>query len=63
MATFGFQIFNGNIDGSKVKENRLSPPIVGRYIRIQPITIQRNPALRLELLGCDVNSKSLGFKP
>ncbi|XP_046874701.1 coagulation factor VIII isoform X1 [Hypomesus transpacificus] len=51
-------IFNGNIDGSKVKENRLSPPIVGRYIRIQPITIQRNPALRLELLGCDVNSCS-----
>lgn len=51
-------IFNGNIDGSKVKENHLDPPILGRYIRIQPITILRNPALRLELLGCDLNSCS-----
>uniref|UniRef100_A0A4W5QDY1 Coagulation factor VIII, procoagulant component n=1 Tax=Hucho hucho TaxID=62062 RepID=A0A4W5QDY1_9TELE len=51
-------IFNGNLDGSKVKENHLSPPILGRYIRLQPVTIQRNPALRMELLGCDVNSCS-----
>uniref|UniRef100_A0A8C7IAM4 Coagulation factor VIII, procoagulant component n=1 Tax=Oncorhynchus kisutch TaxID=8019 RepID=A0A8C7IAM4_ONCKI len=51
-------IFNGNLDGSKVKENYLSPPILGRYIRLQPVTIQRNPALRMELLGCDVNSCS-----
>uniref|UniRef100_A0A4W5RVL4 F5/8 type C domain-containing protein n=1 Tax=Hucho hucho TaxID=62062 RepID=A0A4W5RVL4_9TELE len=51
-------IFNGNLDGSKVKENHLSPPILGRYIRLQPVTIQRNPALRMELLGCDLNSCS-----
>ena len=54
-----FQIFNGNLDGSKVKENHLFPPILGRYIRLQPVTIQRNPALRMELLGCDLNSESL----
>uniref|UniRef100_A0A6Q2ZD56 F5/8 type C domain-containing protein n=1 Tax=Esox lucius TaxID=8010 RepID=A0A6Q2ZD56_ESOLU len=52
-------IFNGNMDGSKEKENRLSPPFLGRYIRLQPINIQRNPALRMELLGCDLNSESL----
>uniref|UniRef100_A0A6Q2XFE8 F5/8 type C domain-containing protein n=1 Tax=Esox lucius TaxID=8010 RepID=A0A6Q2XFE8_ESOLU len=51
-------IFNGNMDGSKEKENRLSPPFLGRYIRLQPINIQRNPALRMELLGCDLNSCS-----
>uniref|UniRef100_A0A8C7MX55 Coagulation factor VIII n=1 Tax=Oncorhynchus kisutch TaxID=8019 RepID=A0A8C7MX55_ONCKI len=51
-------IFNGNLDGSKVKENHLFPPILGRYIRLQPVTIQRNPALRMELLGCDLNSCS-----
>uniref|UniRef100_A0A6Q2XRP7 F5/8 type C domain-containing protein n=1 Tax=Esox lucius TaxID=8010 RepID=A0A6Q2XRP7_ESOLU len=52
------KIFNGNMDGSKEKENRLSPPFLGRYIRLQPINIQRNPALRMELLGCDLNSCS-----
>ncbi|XP_036799131.1 coagulation factor VIII isoform X1 [Oncorhynchus mykiss] len=51
-------IFNGNLDGSKVKENHMFPPILGRYIRLQPVTIQRNPALRMELLGCDLNSCS-----
>ncbi|XP_071255402.1 coagulation factor VIII-like isoform X1 [Salvelinus alpinus] len=51
-------IFNGNLDGSKVKENHLFPPILGRYIRLHPVTIQRNPALRMELLGCDLNSCS-----
>ncbi|XP_034037066.1 coagulation factor VIII isoform X2 [Thalassophryne amazonica] len=52
-------IFNGNMDSSKVKENRFSPPTVARYIRIQPVNFVRRPALRLELLGCDLNSCSL----
>uniref|UniRef100_A0A672NNC6 Coagulation factor VIII-like n=1 Tax=Sinocyclocheilus grahami TaxID=75366 RepID=A0A672NNC6_SINGR len=30
--------FNGNMDGSRIKENLFSPPIVGRYIRIHPLT-------------------------
>ncbi|KAL0973846.1 hypothetical protein UPYG_G00211980 [Umbra pygmaea] len=51
-------IFNGNMDGSKEKQNLFSPPILSRYVRLQPVNIQRNPALRLELLGCDVNSCS-----
>ncbi|XDV37758.1 hypothetical protein PO909_007314 [Leuciscus waleckii] len=48
--------FNGNMDGSRVKENLFSPPIVGRYIRIHPLTVQKLPTLRIELLGCDLNS-------
>ncbi|KAM6953333.1 coagulation factor VIII [Aplochiton taeniatus] len=52
-------IFFGNTDGSRVRDNRLFPPIVARYIKLQPINIQRNPVLRLELLGCDLNSCSL----
>ena len=51
------QHFKGNMDSSSVKDHRLSPPIVARYIRIQPIVVKRNPALRLELLGCDLNSE------
>ncbi len=45
------------MDGSRIKENLFSPPIVGRYIRIHPLTFQKQPTLRIELLGCDLNSE------
>nr|XP_055033767.1 coagulation factor VIII [Misgurnus anguillicaudatus] len=48
--------FYGNMDGYKIKENLFSPPIVGRYIRIHPLMYQKQPTLRIELLGCDLNS-------
>ncbi|XP_076844555.1 coagulation factor VIII [Brachyhypopomus gauderio] len=48
--------FNGNMDGYRVKENLLAPPIIGRYIRIHPLTYGGRPTLRFELLGCDLNS-------
>ncbi|TSK87429.1 Coagulation factor VIII [Bagarius yarrelli] len=50
--------FNGNVDGSRVNENLISPPIIGRYIRIHPSTYVTKPTLRFELLGCDLNSCS-----
>ena len=46
------------MDSSKVKKNRFSPPFVARYIRIQPVSFALKPALRLELMGCDLNSES-----
>ncbi|KAI2657139.1 Coagulation factor VIII [Labeo rohita] len=58
--------FNGNMDGSRIKENLFSPPIVGRYIRIHPMTFQKQPTLRIELLGCDLNTqedKQHGYCP
>ncbi|XP_061642909.1 coagulation factor VIII isoform X1 [Phyllopteryx taeniolatus] len=51
-------MFHGNMDSSKVKHNKFSPPFVARYIRIHPESFVRSPALRLELLGCDLNSCS-----
>ncbi|XP_022532238.2 coagulation factor VIII [Astyanax mexicanus] len=51
--------FNGNMDGYRIKDNFFNPPIIGRYIRIHPLTFGTRPALRLELLGCDLNSCSL----
>lgn len=53
------RVFRGNIDSSKVKENRFFPPFVARYIRIHPYAFMHSPALRMELLGCDLNSCSL----
>nr|XP_020451699.1 coagulation factor VIII-like [Monopterus albus] len=52
-------MFGGNMDSSRVKKNYFSPPFVARYVRIHPVSFVRNPALRLELLGCDLNSCSL----
>ncbi|XP_064182093.1 coagulation factor VIII [Anguilla rostrata] len=51
-------VFIGNVDGSSVKENYFSPPIMGRYIRLNPETFQNRATLRLELFGCDLNSCS-----
>ncbi|XP_061581426.1 coagulation factor VIII isoform X1 [Cololabis saira] len=53
------KVFHGNLDSSKVKENSFSPPFVARYVRIHPFRYVLKPALRLELLGCDLNSCSL----
>ena len=50
--------FTGNSDGSTIKENRLDPPIVARYIRIHPTKSYNRPTLRLELQGCEVNGCS-----
>ncbi|XP_029298113.1 LOW QUALITY PROTEIN: coagulation factor VIII [Cottoperca gobio] len=52
-------VFYGNMKSSKVKNNQFSPPFVARYVRIQPENFVLAPALRLELLGCDLNSCSL----
>nr|XP_015802198.2 coagulation factor VIII [Nothobranchius furzeri] len=53
------KVLYGNVDSSRVKENRFYPPFVARYIRIQPRNYVLKPALRMELLGCDLNSCSL----
>ncbi|XP_077589064.1 coagulation factor VIII [Stigmatopora nigra] len=50
--------FHGNMDNSKVKDNHFSPPFVARYIRVHPESFMLSPALRMELLGCDLNSCS-----
>lgn len=45
------------MDSSKVKRNHFAPPFVARYVRIQPVDFKQKPAVRLELLGCDLNSE------
>ncbi|MBN3292689.1 FA8 factor, partial [Polypterus senegalus] len=56
---FVFKIFGGNVDGSAIKGNVFSPPIVARYIKIHPLSFNKRPTLRMELIGCDLNSCSL----
>ncbi|XP_034369380.1 coagulation factor V isoform X1 [Arvicanthis niloticus] len=57
-STKSVMYFSGNSDASTIKENRLDPPIVARYIRIHPTKSYNRPTLRLELRGCEVNGCS-----
>lgn len=56
--TPSLQMFFANVDATTVKENRFNPPIVARYIRISPTHYSIRTTLRMELIGCDLNSKS-----
>uniref|UniRef100_W5N8Q8 Coagulation factor VIII n=1 Tax=Lepisosteus oculatus TaxID=7918 RepID=W5N8Q8_LEPOC len=58
-STISEQIFGGNFDSSSIKENYFSPPIIGRFIKLHPVNFQKRPTLRMELIGCDLNSCSL----
>ncbi|KFZ46837.1 Coagulation factor VIII [Antrostomus carolinensis] len=52
-------LFFANVDATGVKENRFNPPIVARYIRINPTHYNIRTTLRMELIGCDLNSCSM----
>uniref|UniRef100_H3DHA1 Coagulation factor VIII, procoagulant component n=1 Tax=Tetraodon nigroviridis TaxID=99883 RepID=H3DHA1_TETNG len=59
------KIFHGNLDNSRIKNNEFVPPFVARYVRIHPVDYKQRPALRLELLGCDLQqgcSQPLGLQ-
>ncbi|XP_013926861.1 PREDICTED: coagulation factor V-like [Thamnophis sirtalis] len=53
------QHFEGNSDGTKVKENHIDPPIIARYIRLHPTKFYNRPTFRIELLGCEVEGCSM----
>ncbi|KFU89190.1 Coagulation factor VIII, partial [Chaetura pelagica] len=58
-ATSTQMLFFANVDASAVKENRFNPPIIARYIRIHPTHYSIRTTLRMELVGCDLNSCSM----
>ncbi|XP_061862796.1 coagulation factor VIII isoform X8 [Colius striatus] len=58
-ATSTQMLFFANVDAAGVKENSFSPPIVARYVRINPTHHSIRSTLRMELLGCDLNSCSM----
>ncbi|KFO84841.1 Coagulation factor V, partial [Buceros rhinoceros silvestris] len=53
------KIFEGNSDAYGIKENIIDPPIIARYVRVYPTEAYNRPALRMELLGCEVDGCSL----
>ncbi|KAG8589698.1 hypothetical protein GDO81_006499 [Engystomops pustulosus] len=57
-STATHMLFEGNSDSSSVKENQFHPPIAARYIRLFPTSFHNQPALRMELLGCQTQGCS-----
>uniref|UniRef100_A0A452HJC0 ferroxidase n=1 Tax=Gopherus agassizii TaxID=38772 RepID=A0A452HJC0_9SAUR len=58
-ATSSQMVFFGNVDATAVKDNRFNPPIIARYIRLHPTYYSIRTTLRMELIGCDLNSCSM----
>ena len=46
------QVFNGNSDQNSIVVNTLDPPIMARFIRVQPVKYYGWMSLRMELYGC-----------
>ncbi|XP_075040785.1 coagulation factor VIII isoform X2 [Mixophyes fleayi] len=54
-------VFFGNVDSSGIRENRFDPPIIARFLRLQPIYTGARAGLRMELFGCDLTSCSMSL--
>ncbi|XP_072286009.1 coagulation factor VIII [Pyxicephalus adspersus] len=54
-------VFFGNVDGSSIRENHFNPPIIARFVRIQPVHTGARAGLRMELFGCDLTSCSMSL--
>ncbi|XP_074064307.1 coagulation factor VIII isoform X2 [Macrotis lagotis] len=58
-STGTMMVFFGNVDASGIKENVFDPPLLAQYIRLQPSYFSVRSTLRMELLGCPLDSCSL----
>ncbi|XP_071613796.1 coagulation factor VIII isoform X7 [Heliangelus exortis] len=58
-ATSTQMLFFANVDANGVKENHFNPPVIAQYIRINPTHYSIRSTLRMELIGCDLNSCSM----
>ncbi|XP_077000896.1 coagulation factor VIII isoform X4 [Tamandua tetradactyla] len=58
-STGTLMVFFGNVDSSGIKHNIFNPPIIAQYIRLHPTYYSIRSTLRMELMGCDLNSCSM----
>ncbi|XP_019571636.2 coagulation factor VIII [Rhinolophus sinicus] len=58
-STGTLMVFFGNVDSSGIKHNTFNPPIIAQYIRLHPTHYSIRSTLRMELMGCDLNSCSI----
>ncbi|KAK7826480.1 hypothetical protein U0070_017061 [Myodes glareolus] len=55
------KIFQGNKDYDKDVRNNFLPPIIARFIRVNPVQWQQKIALKVELLGCQFTLKDVAL--
>ncbi|KAL7307938.1 hypothetical protein TKK_0000030 [Trichogramma kaykai] len=55
------KMFKGNRDGDTVKINKFEVPIIAQWIRINPTRWTDRIAMRVELYGCEYDSRVLSF--
>ncbi|KAM7407046.1 hypothetical protein PAMA_002993 [Pampus argenteus] len=53
------KVFAGNKDASDTKTNTFFPPLIGRYIRLHPITWYNKATVRMEFYGCELDGCSV----
>ncbi|XP_037676892.1 coagulation factor VIII [Choloepus didactylus] len=58
-STGTLMVFFGNVDSSGIKHNIFNPPIIAQFIRLHPTHYSMRSTLRMELMGCDLNSCSM----
>ncbi|KAM7380225.1 hypothetical protein PAMP_003537 [Pampus punctatissimus] len=53
------KVFAGNEDAYATKTNTFFPPMIGRYIRLHPITWYNTATVRMEFYGCELDGCSV----
>ena len=55
----GESIIKGNVDSVRLRQTKLEPGLVARYIRVYPTDYHSRPCFDLELYGCEYNCGGL----
>ncbi|XP_028250097.1 coagulation factor V [Parambassis ranga] len=53
------KVFSGNQEVYETKKNTFFPPVIGRYIRLHPITWYNTATVRMEFYGCELDGCSM----
>ncbi|XP_054915736.1 coagulation factor V [Poeciliopsis prolifica] len=54
-----WKTFQGNEEASQTKKNIFFPPLIGRFIRLHPITWNNAATIRMEFYGCELDGCSV----
>uniref|UniRef100_A0A672ICK9 ferroxidase n=1 Tax=Salarias fasciatus TaxID=181472 RepID=A0A672ICK9_SALFA len=53
------KIFDGNQEAYGTKKNTFFPPVVGRFVRLHPLTWYNTATVRMEFYGCELDGCSV----
>ncbi|XP_062313084.1 coagulation factor V [Osmerus eperlanus] len=56
---YAMMTFTGNREANEVKVNTFFPPLIGRYVRLHPLSYYNMPTLRMDFYGCQLDGCSV----